>query len=114
VLLAAPDSTATWALTGTIAAAVLTLLSGLVTAWFAFHGSSRTADAQRAAAFGAALDADRVALRTERDSLRRQLETAVIERDDYRERWIRLRLDVIGTGLDPDRLPRQRSGNAQP
>jgi hypothetical protein len=112
VWLAAPDTAATWALTGTIVAAVLALVSGLVTAWFSFHGSSRATDAQRAVAFGAAVDADRMSLRAEREELRRQLETAVIERDDYRERWVRLRVDVISTGLDPDLLPRQRTGNA--
>jgi hypothetical protein len=111
--LTVPD-TATWTFTSTIVAAVLTLLSGLATAWFSFHGSSRATDAQRAMAFGAAVDADRVSLRAERDELRRQLETVVIERDDYRERWVRLRVGVIGIGLDPDRLPRQRTGDAQP
>jgi hypothetical protein len=109
VPLAAPESTATWALAGTIVAAVATLVSGLVTAWFAFHSSSRATDAQREAAFDAAVDADRLSLRTERDELRRLLQTVVTERDDYRERWVRLRLDVIGTGLDPDLLPKQRS-----
>jgi hypothetical protein len=112
VWLGAPDTSATWTLTGTIVAAVLTLVSGLTTAWFAFRGSSRATDARRAVAFGAAVDADRVSLRVEREELRRQLETVMIERDDYRERWARLRLDVMSTGLDPDHLPRQRTGNA--
>ena len=35
--LTVPD-TATWTFTSTIVAAVLTLLSGLATAWFSFHG----------------------------------------------------------------------------
>lgn len=111
--LAASDGGATWALTGTIVAAVVTLISGLVTAWFAFRGSSRAADAQREATLVAAVDADRLSLRTERDQLRRNLDALVTERDDYRERWVRLRLDVIGTGLDPDRLPKQRTRNAK-
>jgi hypothetical protein len=114
VWLTASDPTTTWAVTGTVVAAVLTLVSGVVTAWFTFHGSSRATDAKRAAAFGAAVDADRMSLREERDELRRQLEHAVRERDDYRERWVRLRLAVIRTGLDPDRLPRQRGRGAQP
>jgi len=110
---AATDPGATWALVGTIVASVLTLVTGLFTAWFAFRGSSRATEAQREAAFDAAVDADRVSLRSERDDLRKQLDTAVTERDDYRERWVRLRLDVISTGLDPDHLPRQRTRHAQ-
>ncbi len=114
VWLAAADPTATWAVAGTIVAAVVTLLSGLITSWFAFRGSSRAVDAQREAAFGAAVDADRTSLRTERDELRTRLDTVLTERDDYRERWVRLRLDVISTGIDPDGLPKQRTGDAQP
>jgi hypothetical protein len=113
VWLAAMDSAATWALAGTIVTAVVTLVSGLFTAWFTFRGSSRAIDSQRETAFDAAVDADRVSLRTERDELHKQLKTAVTERDDYRERWVRLRVDVISTGLDPDLLPKQRAGNAQ-
>jgi hypothetical protein len=108
----AADPTATWAVAGTIVAAVVTLLSGLITSWFAFRGSGRAVDAQREAAFGAALDADRTSLRTERDQLRTRLEAVLTERDDYRERWVRLRLDVMATGMDPDGLPKQRTGNA--
>jgi hypothetical protein len=114
VWLTASDPTTTWTFAGTIVAAALALVSGVITAWFTFHGSSRATDAQRAAAFGAAVDADRMSLRGERDELRGQLEHAVRERDDYRERWVRLRLAVIRTGLDPDRLPRQRGRGAQP
>jgi hypothetical protein len=111
--LAATDSSATWALVSTVIATVLTVASGLATAWFAFRGTNRATDAQREAAFDAALDADRASLRSERDELRRQLSTAVTERDDYRERWARLRLDVLSNGLDPDKLPSQRTPNAQ-
>jgi cell division protein FtsB len=109
VVVAATEPSATWALTSAIVAGLLTLTSGLLTAWFAFRGTTRTTDAQREAAFDAAVDADRAALRAERDELARQLRSATTERDDYRERWARLRLDVIATGLDPDRLPRQRT-----
>ena len=109
--LAAAEPDATWALVSTIVAGVLTLVSGIFTAWFAFRGTSRNADVQREAAFDAALDADRASLRTERDELLRQLRTVMAERDDYRERWARLRLDIISTGLDPDGLPRQRTSH---
>jgi hypothetical protein len=118
VWLAAAEPDATWALVSTLVAGVLTLVSGLFTAWFAFRGTSRSTDVQREAAFDAALDADRASLRSERESLRserdelfRQLHVAMGERDDYRERWARLRLDIISTGLDPDGLPRQRTNN---
>jgi hypothetical protein len=118
VWLAAAGTDATWALVSTIVAGVLTLVSGLFTAWFAFRGTSRSADLEREAAFDAALDADRASLRSERESLRgerdelvRQLRVTMTERDDYRERWVRLRLDIISTGLDPDGLPRQRTNN---
>jgi hypothetical protein len=114
VWLASTDPSATWTFGGAVAAAGLTLTSGLFTAWFAFRGSSRTTDAQREAAFDAATDADRASLRTERDELREQLRTAVTERDDYRERWVRLRLDVISAGLDPDLIPNQRTSRGQP
>jgi hypothetical protein len=114
VWLASTDPSATWPLVGAVAAGGLTLASGLCTAWFAFRGSSRATDAQREAALDAAVDADRATLRTERDDLRDQLRNAVTERDDYRERWVRLRLDVICVGLDPDLIPNQRTGRGQP
>lgn len=40
----------------------------------------------------------------ERDDARR-------ERDDYRERWVALRLDVLAAGIDPDNVDSQKGGH---
>ncbi|UWP85864.1 hypothetical protein [Dactylosporangium fulvum] len=93
-----------------IAPAVIALLASVVAAFFAMRGTFRTAGVAREVEFDRQVDADRAALRAERDKLRADLEVMTADRDRYREMHAQLRLDVRAAGLNPDRLVPDRRG----
>lgn len=103
-ILAAPASAASWQDWSPIIVAALALLSAVGAAFLAMRGTFRTSDAQREAAFEAAVDKDRATLRDERDRIRAALDAAIAERDSYRERYAQLRIAVREKGFDPDNL----------
>lgn len=82
----------------------IALLATVGAAWIALKGTFRQASTTREVEFDKQVDADRAALRAERDKLRADLEIAVADRDRYREMHAQLRLDVFAAGLNPDRL----------
>lgn len=91
--------------------AVIALLGVVGAAWLALRGTFKTANTNREVEFDRQVDADRAALRAEIASLKDEnarlrvdLETKTADRDRYRELFVRLRISVIASGLNPDEL----------
>lgn len=84
--------------------AVIGLAASVGAAFLALRGTFKTANTTRELEFDKQVDADRAALRAERDKLRADLEVMIADRDRYREMHAQLRLDVRAAGLNPDRL----------
>lgn len=102
----------TWATILTpVAGAIAMIAVGVITQFGTLRTSSRSAAAQRDAQLDERADRQYDRAQTEIKELRERCAVAErerdgmrVERDDYRERWTRLRLDVIAAGLDPDNL----------
>lgn len=92
-----------------IIAAAGMIAVGVVTQFGTLRTSSRTAQAQRDAQLDERADRQYERAQNEIKELRERCVVAERERDDYRERWTRLRLDVMAAGLDPDNLTRSAS-----
>ncbi len=93
--------------------AVAMIAVGVITQFGTLRTSSRTAAAQRDAALDERADRQYDRAQVEIKELRERCAVAErerdgyrVERDDYRERWTRLRLDILAAGIDPDNLTR--------
>ncbi len=92
---------------GVLGVGVLTLIG-------TFRTSGRAAQAQRDAQLDERADKQWLASQAENARVttlcqqrEQERDDARRERDDYRERWVKLRLEVRGVGLDPDNIIKQ-------
>lgn len=91
-------------------------ITGLFTLISTFRTSGRQAQVQRDMQLDERADKQAARLEDENTRLRERCETVTGQRDDYRERWSRLRVAVIAAGLDPDELidPKESGSDAAP
>lgn len=79
-------------------------IAGFLTLIGTFRTSGRAAQTQRDAQLDERADKQLARLEDENGKLRAALDERTHQRDDFRERWTRLRIGVIAAGLDPDEL----------
>lgn len=87
-------------------------IAGLLTLVGTFRTSGRAAQVQRDMQLDERADKQAARLEDENTRLRGQLDERTQQRDDYRERWSRLRVAVIAAGLDPDDLIDAKEGGS--
>lgn len=95
---------------GPILGVVGMAIAGTLTLVGTFRTSGRAAQTQRDAQLDERADKQAIRLEEENARLRTQLDDRTHQRDDYRERWTRLRVGVIAAGLDPDELMAEKGG----
>lgn len=100
-----------WAQLGPPAVGALAMiLVGVITQMGTLRASSRTAQAQRDSQLDDRADRQYALLQQECAEARNRAARAEQERDDYRERWAKLRLSIIAAGFDPDDVKPGRAG----
>lgn len=107
----------TWAAILTpVAGAIAMIAVGVITQFGTLRTSTRGAQVQRDAQLDERADrqyeqakADVKELRERCAAAEKERDDMRVERDDYRERWTRTRLDILAAGLDPDNLTRKAS-----
>lgn len=82
----------------------LALLSAVLVAVIGARGTFRTADTARESNFDKRLDDRMARVESENEQLKQRCEKVTAERDDYRERYVELRIAVINARLDPDEI----------
>ncbi len=113
-LAAAPDPAAGLDLAqlwGPILAVVGVTIAGAFTLIGTFRSSGRASQTQRDMQLDERADKQAARLEDENSQLRARVEDVTGQRDDYRERWVRLRIGVINAGLNPDDLIADQKGN---
>lgn len=87
-----------------IVVGLVPLVAAIVVALIGARGTFRTADTARESAFDQRTDNRLARLETENELLKERNEKVTAERDDYRERYVELRIAVIAHRLDPDEI----------
>jgi hypothetical protein len=95
---------------GPILGVVGVSVAGVLTLVGTFRTSGRAAQTQRDMQLDERADKQAARLEEENGKLRQLCETRTEERDDFRERWTRLRVAVIAAGFDPDDMIKPKKG----